>query len=182
MNRVIAVPTALATATVAGTIIAAVSIVPAMAASRPAAARPAAHTATTAPQKAAAARRAGTLPAMIGSELDGGKYTTVVRCQGADSPPPVTLGKPTTPLIVRGEGPSTAILKMLNKPNLYKTVYTCTVVVREMVPAKPKPMKPTKPKTGCEIGAAARTCTKPVTLNTGFGGMAAQVRDHHPAG
>jgi hypothetical protein len=180
MNRVIAVPTALAMATVAGTIIAAASIVPATAASRPVAARAAAHTTTTAPQQAPAARGANPLSTMIGSELDRGKYTTVVRCHGVDSPPPVTLSKPATPLIVHGEGPSTAILKMLSKPNHYKTVYTCTVVVREMVPAKPKPKKTVK--TGCEITTSARTCTKPVTLNTGFGGMAQQVKDHHPAG
>ena len=115
----------------------------------------------------AAPRPGGFAPTTIGSELGGGKYVTVVHCQGVDSPPPVTLGKPGTPLTVNGTGPSAAILAMIKKPGPYKTIYTCTVTVKERVPAKPRP----KVKKGCEIKSGGRTrCTKPVTLNTGFGG------------
>ncbi|MGH3247379.1 MAG: hypothetical protein ACRDOI_14400 [Trebonia sp.] len=166
----------------------------AMAAPRPATAHPATHAKTAqdaktgAQAKAAAARRArlaNQLPTQIGSDLDRGKYVTVVRCQGVDSPPPVRLARPGSPLMVNGTGHSAAILAMLKKPNPYKTIYTCTVVVKEKVPAKAK-----KAKTGCEITTgghqgSGRTgkkgCTKPVTLNTGFGGLAPRVSGHHPA-
>jgi hypothetical protein len=80
---------------------------------------------------------------------------------------------------------------MLAKPNPYKTIYTCTVSVE--IKTTPKPAKhtvrhPAKKKT-CEIGtvggaAGGRSgagCTKTVTLNTGFGGMAGQVAHHRPA-
>jgi hypothetical protein len=219
MNRVIAVTATLATAAMAGTMAAAG--VPAMAAPRPATAHPAAHgkqaahakaagtrAATAARSKAAAAQGPSFLPTVIGSELGGGKYVTVVSCHGVDSPPPVTLAKPGTPLVVNGVGPSAAVLTMLKKPNPYKTIYTCTVTVREKVPAKPKPVAKVKKahkvgKKGCEIATGGPTggrtggptggrtggptggrtgCTKPVTLNTGFGGEAPQVKDHRPAG
>lgn len=194
MNRVTAAAVTAATATVA----AAVTIVPALAAPRPAAAHLAAHVATAHVATAhhgtakaqAAARHAGTAgfsPTAIASELDGGAYVTVVRCQGVDAPPPVRLGRPGTPLTVSGVGPSAAIFAMLKRPNPYKTIYTCTVVVKHKAPAKPKPTtaKGAHP-TGCEIAAGAgpsgAKCTRKVTLNTGFGGLAGQVRDHHPAG
>ncbi|HEY1822601.1 MAG TPA: hypothetical protein VGG83_21970 [Trebonia sp.] len=186
MNRVIAVTAMVATATVAGTMAAA--IVPAMASPRPVTAHAAAHsahpaartatadhTATAARPKAAAAQGVNP-PTVINSQLDGGKYVTVVRCQGVDSPPPVTVGKPGTPLTVHGEDPSAAVVTKLKKVSPYKTIYTCTVVVQEKVPVKP-------PKAGCEIKAAkagTRPCSKPVTLNTGFGGLAPQVKDHRP--
>ena len=224
MNRVSAVSATLATAAMAGTMVVAAAGVPALAAPRPATAHPAAPAkqaaqakqaanarkaanakaagaraataATAARSKAAAAAGPSFLPTVIGSELGGGKYVTVVSCHGVDSPPPVTLAKPGTPLVVNGVGPSAAVLTMLAKPNPYKTVYTCTVTVREKVPAKPKPVAKVKKahkahKKGCEIAAGGpaggptggRTaCTKPVTLNTGFGGEAPQVKDHHPAG
>jgi hypothetical protein len=222
MNRVIAVTATLATAAMAGTMVVAAAGVPAMAAPRPASAHPAkqagqakkaapakqavhakaggARAATAARSKAAAAAGPSFLPTVIGSELGGGKYVTVVSCHGVDSPPPVTLAKPGTPLVVNGVGPSAAVLTMLQKPNPYKTVYTCTVTVREKVPAKPKPVAKVKKahkahKKGCEIATGGPTggpggrptggrtgCTKPVTLNTGFGGEAPQVKDHHPAG
>jgi hypothetical protein len=208
MNRVTAVSATLATAAMATAMAAAV--IPAgaaVAAPRPAGAHPAA--AKKAADAKAAAAHAGTatpkaaapgpsfVPTTIGSELGGGKYVTVVHCQGVDSPPPVTVNKPGTPLIVNGGGPSAQILSMLKRPNPYKTVYTCTVTVQEKVPAKPKPAaKAKRPhqvhKKGCEIAASGHAgrsghnghsaCTKPVTLNTGFGGLAPQVRDHHPAG
>jgi len=179
MNRVVAVTATLATAALAGTM-----MVAAAHASTPA------HAATTALAKAATAEPAK-LPSFaattIGSELDDGTYTTVVHCQGVDSPPPITLAKPGTPLTVNGVGPSAAILKMFQKPSPYKTIYTCTVIVREKVPAKPRKVTAVKSvpahKPGCEIAPRGRAgCTKLVTLNTGFGGLAPQVKDHHPAG
>jgi hypothetical protein len=213
LNRVIAVTATLATAAMAGTMVAAATVAPALAAPRPATARPAEHakkaeqavravpakkagqakttgdakTAVPAKEAVARTKAAGRGPGYeattIGSELDGGKYVTVVHCQGVDSPPPVTLGKTGTPLIVNGVGPSTKILAMLAKPNPYKDIYTCTVTVKERVPAKPKPAAKKAPKKGCEIASGGRsTCTKPVTLNTGFGGEASQVKGHRPAG
>ncbi len=207
MNRVIAVAATLATAAAAAGTMAA-TVVPAAAVPRPAA-HPAPHsttghsttghsttgtqTAAAAPAKSAAAPGAEFPTTVIGSELDGGKYVTVVHCQGVDSPPPITLAKPATPLIVNGAGPSAAILKMLQKPNPYTTVYTCTVTVKEKKPAKPKVAAPgrgavrTAHKQGCVIMANGRAngrarCPKDVTLNTGFGGRATQVKNHHPAG
>lgn len=199
MNRVTAAAVTAATATVA----AAVTIVPALAAPRPAAVHLAAHVATAHVAAAhaaaahrgtakaqAAARHAGTAgfsPTAIASELDGGAYVTVVRCQGVDAPPPVRLGRPGTPLTVSGAGPSAAIFAMLKHPNPYKTIYACTVVVKQKAPAKPKPAtaRGAHPA-GCEIAAGAgpsgTKCTRKVTLNTGFGGLAGQVRDHRPAG
>ena len=195
MNRVTAVAATLATA--AAATMAAATIGPAMAAPRSVAGHPAAHArratahARTAPAKATAqqAKPASSLPTEIASELDGGKYVTVVRCQGVDSPPPVHLGKPGTPLIVSGGGPSAAISKMLKQADPYKNIYTCTVVVKEKVPAKPSAAVTKKiaahkvRKSACEIAAGVGThCTGKVTLNTGFGGLARQVKHHHPAG
>ena len=96
----------------------------------------------------------------------------------------------TKPLTVTGAGPSAAVFKMLNQADPYKDVYTCTVLVKEKVPAKPKPAAR---KAGCEIRPAGpgnftggrngrNWCTKKVTLDTGFGGLARQVKNHHPAG
>ena len=193
MNRVTAVAATLATA--AAATMAAATIGPAMAAPRSAAGHPAAHArsatahARTAPAKATAkrAKPASSRPTEIASELDGGKYVTVVRCQGVDSPPPVHLGKPGTPLIVSGGGPSAAISKMLKQADPYKDIYTCTVLVEEKVPAKPRAAVTKKIAAhkvrGCEIAAGGGTrCTKKVTLNTGFGGLAPQVKQHRPAG
>ena len=195
MNRVTAVAAALAT--VAAATMAAATIGPAMAAPRATAAHRAAHAKTTTaharntPAKTSAkqAKPTSSLPTEIASELDGGKYVTVVRCQGVDSPPPVHLGKPGTPLIVSGGGPSTAIAKMLKQADPYKDIYTCTVLVEEKVPAKPRTAVTKKIAahkvrgSRCEIAAGGRTrCTKKVTLDTGFGGLAPQVKDHHPAG
>jgi hypothetical protein len=193
MNRVTAVAATLATA--AAATMAAATIGPAMAAPRAMAAHPAAHAKTTAaharstPAKTTAkqAKPTSSLPTEIASELDGGKYVTIVRCQGVDSPPPVHLGKPGTPLIVSGGGPSTAIAKMLKQADPYKDIYTCTVLVEEKVPATPRAAVTKKVAAhkvrGCEIATGGSTrCTKKVTLNTGFGGLAPQVRHHHPAG
>ena len=193
MNRVNAEAATLATA--AAATMAAATIGPAMAAPRSVAGHPAAHArsatahARTAPAKATAqqAKPASSLPTEIASELDGGKYVTVVRCQGVDSPPPVHLGKPGTPLIVSGGGPSAAISKMLKQADPYKDIYTCTVLVEEKVPAKPRAAVTKKIAAhkvrGCEIATGGGTrCTKKVTLNTGFGGLAPQVKQHHPAG
>jgi hypothetical protein len=187
MNRVTAVAATLATATMA----AAATIVPAMAAPHPAAtapAKPAKATTTT-----AHAKLASSLPTQVASELDGGKYVTIVHCQGVDSPPPVHLASPGAPLTITGGGPSAAVFKMLNQADPYKDIYSCTVLVKEKVPAKPKPAAKAH-KAGCEIRTASPTaalpggrngrnwCTKKVTLDTGFGGLARQVKNHHPAG
>ena len=189
MNRVTAVAATLATA--AAATMAAATIGPAMAAPRSVAGHPAAHArSATAHARTATAKQAkpaSSLPTEIASELDGGKYVTVVRCQGVDSPPPVHLGKPGTPLIVSGGGPSSAISKMLKQADPYKDIYTCTILVEEKVPAKPgaavtKRIAAHKVR-GCEIATGGGTrCTKKVTLNTGFGGLAPQVKQHHPAG
>jgi hypothetical protein len=181
MKRVIAVTATLVTAATA-TMVAAATIAPAMAAPRPITARP------MIARPAAHAKLASSAATEIDSELQDGKYVTVVRCHGVDSPPPVQLAKPGTPLTVSGVGPSAAIAAMLHKPNPYKTVYTCTVIIEVKVPPKTVKVPPKAThKRGCEIatGGAGRTgvgCTKAVTLNTGFGGMSSQVKDHHPAG
>ena len=194
MNRVTAVAAMLATAATAT--MAAATIGPALAAPRPSAAHPAAHASAAHANESAAqqAKLASLLPTEIASEFDGGKYVTIVQCQGVDSPPPVRLGQPGTPLTVSGVGPSAAIFKMLKQADPYKNVYTCTVLVKEKVPAKPradvtKKIKAHKVRgSGCEIATGGNTtggntrCTKKVTLNTGFGGLAAQVKRHHPAG
>jgi len=180
MNRVTAVAAMLATAATAT--MAAATIGPALAAPRPLAAHPAAH-ASAAQQ----AKLASFAPTEIASEFDGGKYVTIVQCQGVDSPPPIRLAKPGTPLTVSGVGPSAAIVKMLKQADPYKNIYTCTVLVKEKVTAGPradvtKKIKAHKER-GCEIATGGGTrCTKKVTLNTGFGGLAPQVRRHQPAG
>jgi hypothetical protein len=189
MNRVTAVAAMLATAATAT--MAAATIGPALAAPRPMAAHPAAHAKTTAAQAkesaAQQAKLASFLPTEIASELDGGKYVTIVSCQGVDSPPPIHLAKRGTPLTVSGAGPSVAIFKMLKQADPYKNIYTCTVLVKEKVPAKPRAAVTKRIAAhkvhGCEIAAGGGTrCTKKVTLNTGFGGLAPQVKRHHPAG
>jgi len=194
MNRVTAVAAMLATAATAT--MAAATIGPALAAPRPSAAHAAAHASAAHANESAAqqAKLASLLPTEIASEFDGGKYVTIVQCQGVDSPPPVRLGQPGTPLTVSGVGPSAAIFKMLKQADPYKNVYTCTVLVKEKVPAKPradvtKKIKAHKVRgSGCEIATGGNAaggntrCTKKVTLNTGFGGLAAQVKRHHPAG
>jgi hypothetical protein len=185
MNRVTAVGAALATAATAA-MAAAATIAPAMAAPRTAAA---AHPATQAKSATTAhtAKATTIAPTQIASELDGGKYVTIVTCRGVDSPPPIQLGKPTTPLIVSGTGPSATVFKMLKQQDPYKNIYTCTVLVKERVPATPRPAVPKRVaahKLSCEIVTVGHgwACTKKVTLNTGFGGLARQVKDHHPAG
>ncbi len=201
MNRVTVATAALAM----GAIAAAATIAPAMAAPRPAAARSVAHVRTTTAQakaKAAAARAkliaqqvqaARSQPAVIGSEEDNYKYVTVVSCQNTRTPPPIALGKPGTPLTASGVGPSAGVLKSLQQQNAYKTIFTCTVVVKEKVPPKPKKAaspkspKPTSPKPSCKFstGKAGRGTSKScrhVTVNTGFGGLAPQVTGHHPGG
>jgi hypothetical protein len=184
MNRVTAVAAALATAATAA-MAAAATIGPAMAAPQPAAAaNPATQAKTTTAQPA---KTPALAPTQIASELDGGKYVTIVTCRGVDSPPPIHLGKPATPLIVSGTGPSATVFKMLKQQDPYKNIYTCTVLVKERVPATPRPAVPKRVaahKLACEIVTVGHgwACTKKVTLNTGFGGLARQVKNHHPAG
>lgn len=213
MNRATVVTAALAL----GAIAAAATVAPALAAPAPAAAHTPAHTAVHARAIARAvpgkiARQALQVAAAqvtsITSQVDGGKYLTVVQCQGPAVPPPIKLGQPGTPLTASGAGPSSAMLAALQQPSQYNTVYTCSVVVKEKVPAPPKPKPAPKPapkpgsSTGWSSGSASASrectlpggstlpggrslsghgrCTKPVTLNTGFGGMAPQVRLHQP--
>ena len=184
MNRVTAVAATLATA--AAATMAAATTGPAMAAPRSVTAHPAAHARSTTAQQA---KLTSFLPTEIASELDGGKYVTIVSCHGVDSPPPIHLAKPGTPLSVSGVGPSAAIFKMLKQADPYKNIYTCTVLVKEKVPAKPSAAVTKKiaahkvRRSGCEIATGGGTrCTKKVTLNTGFGGLARQVKHHQPAG
>jgi hypothetical protein len=195
MSRVIAVTVTLVTAATA-TMVAAATVVPAMAAPRPTTARHAAH-----------ATIADSMANEIG-EVEGGKYVTVVHCQGVDAPPPIQLAKGNRLLAVNGAPLSAAVAGALNKPGAYKTVYTCTVVLKEDAPPTPKAASKNckivtghgirtgagadcaKPDTRkrCELvtGRGTRTgagagCRKTVTLNTGFGGMASRVKDHRPA-
>lgn len=195
MNRVTAVAATLATA--AAATMAAATTGPAMAAPRSMTAHPAAHARSTtahpsttqAKTTAQQAKLTSFLPTEIASELDGGKYVTIVSCHGVDSPPPIHLAKPGTPLTVSGVGPSAAIFKLLKQADPYKNVYTCTVLVKEKVPAKPSAAVTKKVAahkvrgSRCEIATGGGTrCTKKVTLNTGFGALARQVKHHHPAG
>lgn len=206
MNRVTVAAATLATAATA-TMAVAATVGPALAAARPAAARPAAHvkTSTTVPQTTVPqttvpqAKTANFPPTQTASEFDNGKYVTVVHCVGVDSPPPVHLGTGDVQLTVIGKGPSSAAFKMLKQADPYKTIYTCTVNVEEKPPAKPAlavAKKAAAHWAGCELmtgtggkgltrgahGKNGRRCTKKVTLNTGFGGLAGQVTHHHPAG
>lgn len=195
MNRVTAAAITVATATMAAaTMAAAAAAVPGTAATGAGTARLAAFAAAAAPRpgaakvQAAPARPAAFPPAGIASELDHGKYVTVVHCHGATTPPPVRFGGPGTPLTLSGAGPSASAFALLKHHGPYKTVYTCTVTVSEKVPAKPRPAARKPRPAACEITASgapgapgAPGCTRKVTLNTGFGGMARQVRDHHPA-
>jgi hypothetical protein len=186
MNRLIVVAATLTTAA-AATLATVASNVPALAASRPAAAHPAgpakpavqARTAAERAARTAQAQAPGFSSTTIAGFYANGKYVTVVHCAGQDSPPPVQLGQPGTPLTAKGVGPSAGILAMLKKPNPYKTIYQCTVTVELRAAVKPKKAKP-----ACELatgGSKSGVCaTKAVTLNTGFGGMAAQVGSHHP--
>jgi len=192
MRRVIGAVAAAAAATIA----AAAVMVPAFAATGPAGrtalARTAlAHTALahTAAHGTTGHRAGGTLADVITSDFGaGGKYVTVVRCAGAGSAPPsVRLARRDDPLTVRGAHPAASVVALLGQARAYKTVYTCTVIVKERVPpAKRKP--PRGATRSCELGAGRgwlgwwRSCHHEVILNTGFGGEAGPVASHHPAG
>jgi uncharacterized membrane protein YgcG len=216
VNRISVIGATIATGAVA-TVAATAVIMPAMAAPRPASTHPAAaarsiNRATTTVERAqlAAGQSAviGLSSADIAAQTDGGKYLTVVHCRGVDTPPPIRVGEPGTPLTAYGTGSSAGLLKMLAEPNPYKTVYTCTVsilVKPAAKPAKKHPKKADARKHSCELGTGSGAsggtggtggagsggsgsggakdhCTKSVTLNTGFGGMASQVGRHHVAG
>jgi hypothetical protein len=204
MNRATAA-TAATAALAMGTMAAAAAIAPAMAAPRPSAAHTVARvtkktthvttttkaTATRAELAAQTAKVATDPTVTIGSELDNGQFVTVVSCQGAAAAPPIQVGLPGTPLTAHGIGPSAGILAMLQKPNPYKTVYTCTVTVKEKVPATTsstskstfKTTPKARPKicvTVVETKGRVEVCRKSITVSTGFGGMAPQVKVHHP--
>jgi hypothetical protein len=137
----------------------------------------------------------GLSTANLAAETDKGKYITVVHCAGVDAPPPIRIGEPGTPLTVTGIDPPSQEMKLLADSNAFQPVYSCTVVVELQVAAS---AKKTAKKASCEIaGAAGATggsgtagggrkgaagCTKKVTLNTGFGGLASQVAHHRPVG
>jgi hypothetical protein len=189
MNRVLAVAVTAATATM----VAGAAIAPAMAAARPMGARSAAAAAAKESEaktvesrvKRAAVRPLA--PLQIASQLSGGQYVTIVQCHGSvRTPPPIQVARPDGPLSVKGSTLSSGQLALLKKPDAYKTVYTCTVVVKERVQAKPKPR--IAGHRACVVsgtgggGRKSSTRCKKVTLNTGFGGLAAQVAQHHPAG
>jgi hypothetical protein len=173
-------------ATAAATLAAAAVMAPAFAASRPADHAPLARAAA---HGKASHRARRTLADVITSDFgDGGQYVTVVRCTGTVSaPPPVRLARRGDPLTVRGARPAAAVVRLLAKPKTYKTVYSCTVIVKEKVPAARK-----KPhlvaRKSCELGPGRgwvgrwRSCAREVILNTGFGGEAGPVASHHPAG
>jgi hypothetical protein len=175
-------------AAAAATLAAAAVMAPAFAATRPAdhatLARTAAH--GTAAHGTARHHTRRTLADVITSDFgDGGKYVTVVRCTGTvPTPPPVRLARLDDPLTVRGARPTAAVVKLLAKPKAYKTVYTCTVTVKEKVPAAKKKTHLVAKKS-CELGLGRgwwRGCHPVVILNTGFGGEAGPVASHHPAG
>jgi hypothetical protein len=172
-------------AVAAATLAAAAVMAPAFAASRPAdharPARTAAHGKTGHPARP-------TLANVITSDFGGGKYVTVVRCTGtASTPPTVRLARSGDPLTVRGARPAAAVVKLLGQRRTYKTVYTCTVIVKEAVPPANKRAHLAARKS-CELGPG-RTwvgrwlrCVHGVILNTGFGGEAGPVGGHHPVG
>jgi hypothetical protein len=178
-------------ATGAATLAAAAVMVPAFAATRPGdhAARTAhaAHTRVVAHLKADRPAKP-TLADVITSEFgDGGKYVTVVSCSGKVTvPPPVLLARLDDPLTVHGGHPTPTIEKLLSQPKTYKTIYTCTVVVKVKTPTpKKKSRAVTRPR--CELGPGGgvggpwHMCHR-VILNTGFGGRAGAVAKHHPRG
>jgi hypothetical protein len=172
-------------AAAAATLAAAAVMAPALAATRPAdqatLARAAAH---GKPDH----RARPTLADAITSDFGGGKYVTVVRCTGTGStPPPVRFARLDDPLTVRGARPAAAVIKLLAKPKTYKTVYSCTVIVKEKVPPAKKKTHLVAKKS-CELGTGRGwigrwlSCHPEVILNTGFGGEAGPVARHHPAG
>jgi hypothetical protein len=170
-------------AAAAATLAAAAMMAPALAATRPA--EHAAPTRTAAHGKVKH-HATPTLADVITSQLgDGGKYVTVVRCTGSVSTPPtIRLARLDDPLTVRGTRPTAGVIRQLAKPKAYQTVYSCTVTVKEKAPAPKKPKK-THP-VRCELGqggpwTGGRSCHR-VILDTGFGGEAGPVANHHPAG
>lgn len=127
-----------------------------------------------------------TAPVHIPSQYGSGQYVSVVDCQGAQTPPPVRLAQPNTPLHLTGTAPTPAVAKAMATRGRYKTVYTCTVVVQKQVPT---PAGKGGGLKQCELGgtgsgstgkSGSSACHKPVTLNTGFGGAAGPVAGHHP--
>jgi hypothetical protein len=101
-------------------------------------------------------------PVTFDSEFRGGQFVTLVSCSSTVTPPPVSVGVPGAPLTLHGTGPSAGAATLLTKPGGYKTVFTCTIVVKKRVPKKFHLRK--------------------VIISTGFGGEAGSVARHHPAG
>jgi hypothetical protein len=129
--------------------------------------KPARAAKTAKPAKTAKAAKAAKAakpadPVKILSQYNSGQYVTVVTCHGTDTPAPVHLNLPHTPLQVKGDIPTPAIIHALAQPRTYKKVYTCTVTVEQKLPAP------------------ARHVPHHVTVNTGFGGRANSVVQHHP--
>lgn len=109
-------------------------------------------------------------PVQIVSQYGPGQYVSVVNCQGQQVPPPVHLQAPNTPLQLQGVKPSYAVALAMAMPGRYKTVYSCTLVVKR--------------ETQTPVARVAKVGKggglKHVTLNTGFGGESRSVFRHHP--
>lgn len=154
MKRLTAVVTAAASAGLAA---AAIGVgIPAFAATHPAG-HATAHKAQHQVTRAKTARQASD-PVLILSQFGRGEYVSIVQCHGVKVPPPLRLRKAGSPLTLVGTKPSAAETKAIAKPGPYKTVYTCTIVVKKKTPVK-----------------------RHVTVSTGFGGAASSVSRHHPS-
>jgi hypothetical protein len=114
-------------------------------------------------KSAKAAKAAKAADPKILSQYNSGQYVTVVTCHGVDIPGPVHLNLPHRPLVLNGDIPDPAIIRALAQPRTYKKVYTCTLTVEQKLPAP------------------AKHVPHHVTVNTGFGGRASSVAQHHPA-
>lgn len=115
-------------------------------------------------------------PVQINSQYGSGQYVSVVDCQGKQTPPPVRIQAPQTPLRLTGTKPSFAVARAMATQGRYKTVYTCTLVVKKEIPRAPGKGGGIK---SCEHPRTAKGQCR-VTLNTGFGGAAGAVTRHRP--
>lgn len=115
-------------------------------------------------------------PVQINSQYGSGQYVSVVDCQSRQAPPPVRLQAPQTPLRLTGTVPSLAVARAMATRGRYKTVYTCTLVVKKEIPRTPGKGGGIRP---CEHARTAKGKCR-VTLNTGFGGAAGSVSGHRP--
>jgi hypothetical protein len=197
MKRIPAVMAAVAaSAALATTAIGAAGALPAFAAPNPHAghAKTVQHQIASlkAAKPAQAAKLAGPAksadPVKILSQYNSGQYVTVVTCQGADTPGPVRVNQPHMPLHVSGDALTPATISALARPRAYKKVYSCAVTVEKRLPVATGKGGGTKcelpggrlPGAGGSAGQEAGACRHRVTLNTGLGGQARSVAQHHP--